>query len=132
MPWTHEQKLAALLRLPWTIHVERDESEGYLVGRVREVPSALATAEDPKDLERELWESLRVSLEVYLDHGDVPPLPAGASRLPWDVEPARYEIAFVKATHRRGEAWDVRHAFARDATAMDPGSVVRSAEPAAT
>ena len=118
MNWTREQKLAALLRLPWTIRVERDEDEGYLIARVAEIPSALATADTDADLERELWESLQVSLEVYLDHGDNVPLPPSAKALPWERPPQAQRPAAPKPTYYRGEVWEKFNAFDADVTAL--------------
>lgn len=105
MAWTDEQKIAALLRLPWTIRVERDPQAGYFVARVMEVPSAIATGETEKELEIDLWESLRASLEVYLTHGDAIPLPAIVHQLPWDARPEQRPTV-VRAKAQRGSAWE--------------------------
>jgi predicted RNase H-like HicB family nuclease len=103
MSWTRQQKLDALLRLPWTVRVEQDEEEGYFIARVIEIPSALATADSREELEGELWDSLRASLEVYLDHGDDIPLPPSVEVLPWEQQPFR-QAGALKATYRPGEA----------------------------
>lgn len=81
--WTTEQKLDALMRLPWTIVPETDSADGSLVAQVREVPDAIATGQSKRELARELWESLRASLEIRLLHGDEIPMPAGRTVLPW-------------------------------------------------
>lgn len=117
MTWTREQKLDSLMRLPWTIRVERDAEEGYLIARVAEIPSALAAADSESSLEYELWESLRVSLEVYLDHADVITLPPSVHSLPWERPPQVRRVTAVKATYHRGNAWEKFDAFAADVTA---------------
>jgi hypothetical protein len=104
MSWTLEQKLSALLRLPWTIQVERSAAEGYLVSRVLEIPSAIATADSEDELEDETWASLRASLEVYLENDDPIPLPPGITALPWDIKVAAPQ--YVHSTLRPGEVWD--------------------------
>lgn len=106
MEWTREQKLAALLLLPWTIRVERDPDEGYMVARVPEVPSAIATANDEAGLERELWESLQLSLEVALDHGDPISLPAQVPVLPWEAKRTGPRVRVLQADLRKGAIWD--------------------------
>lgn len=70
MSWTREQKIAALLRLPWTIRPDKDVDEGYFIARVAEIPSLIATGATPEELERDFWQSLQASLEVSLDYGD--------------------------------------------------------------
>jgi hypothetical protein len=104
MAWTLEQKLTALLRLPWTIRVERNTDEGYFVSRVLEIPSAIATADSARELDRETWASLRTSLEVYLENNDAIPLPPGTKQLPWEVKPPATQY-FLSAL-RPGEVWD--------------------------
>lgn len=121
MTWTREQKLAALLRLPWTIRVERDVDEGYIVARIGEIPSAIATGDTEAELERDLWESLRMSLQVYLDHDDEIPLPVAAKGLPWELKPPAQRVRAIIVARRRGEAWDafdVSDAFDADTTAL--------------
>jgi predicted RNase H-like HicB family nuclease len=84
--WTTDRKLDALMRLPWTLLPERDAVDGTLVIQVAEVPDAIATGRTPRELALDLWQSLRASLEIRLEHGDAIPLPAGRSVLPWDDE----------------------------------------------
>ena len=81
--WSNEQKLDALLKLPWSLRMTQNTEEGYWVMRVEELPAALATAETPHALEGAFWESLRETLSVFLEHGDVIPLPAVVKRYPW-------------------------------------------------
>src|SRR5437588_156096 len=82
--WTREQKLAALMRLPWTVRAEHNATDGYSVARVAELPSVIATGSNDRELARDLWESLQASLSVYLDYDDPLPLPSGA-QLPWEL-----------------------------------------------
>lgn len=78
--WTNEQKIDGLMRLPWSLSVEKDDDG--LVARVAEIPDAIATGANEKALALDLWESLRASLSVRVEHGDPIPLPVG-SVLPW-------------------------------------------------
>lgn len=80
--WTVPDMLGALMRLPWTLHVEKDDEGDLLAASVREVPDAIATGRTDKALAIDLWESLRASLLVRLEHGDPIPLPEGCT-LPW-------------------------------------------------
>ncbi len=105
MAWTREQKLSALLRLPWSIRSEHIRGDAYWVGRVAEIPSAIGTGDSPAELERDLWDSFRASLEVYLDRGDPIPLPPGVSRLPWERGTRPPQPSVVMATYERGEIW---------------------------
>jgi predicted RNase H-like HicB family nuclease len=102
--WTRERKLTALVRLPWTVTTERNADEGYLVARVAELPSVIATGDTEKELARDLWESLEASLAVYVDYGDEIPLPVGQV-LPWELPSAG--PARIVFGHVRGDAWDV-------------------------
>jgi predicted RNase H-like HicB family nuclease len=112
--WTREQKLRALMRLPWTVQTERNPEDGYLVARVVELPSVIATGDTEKELARDLWESLEASLAVYLDYGDEIPLPTGQV-LPWDRSDAA-ETGSVYA-ELRGDAWEVSRESAMSASA---------------
>lgn len=87
--WTDENKIQALLRLPWRFRVERNEDEGYFVARVDEIPSAIATGKTAAELEPALWESLSESLEVLLEFGDPIPLPPTVARYPWEPPKGR-------------------------------------------
>jgi predicted RNase H-like HicB family nuclease len=109
MPWTRQQQLRALLRLPWTIVPSKNESDGYLVARIAELPDVLATGDDDRELMKDLFQSLEASLMVRLDHDDSIPLPAG-SMLPWEQSPDPITTPPAKrlVLHSRpGPAWDV-------------------------
>lgn len=95
--WTKEQKLAALMALPWDVRVERDE-EGDLFARIAEIPDAVADGATERELGRELWQSLYASLVLRLDRGDPIPLPA-KSALPWEMlaSPAWHPASAVAA-----------------------------------
>lgn len=85
--WTRDEKLAALMRLPWTIRVETD-ADGSLIAHVAEMDDATATGARMKDLAIDLWEAIEASLDVRLTHDDPIPLPRGV-KLPWlDSAPA--------------------------------------------
>jgi predicted RNase H-like HicB family nuclease len=84
MPWTPEQKLDALMKLPWTVVSGRNEEDGYYVARVAELEGVLATGATLKELGRDLWESLRSGLACRLEFDDDIPLPAGI-RAPWEL-----------------------------------------------
>lgn len=101
--WNRESKLDALMRLPWTVNVEREE-DGSLFARVAEIPDAIADGDDDRSLARELWDSLRASLAFRLDHGDPIPLPAGRL-LPWEDPKwrANYPTRRISA---KGQAWE--------------------------
>lgn len=80
--WTQEQRLTALMRMPWGIVIERDEDDSSFVIQVREIPDAIGTGADEKLAAIDLWESLRESLRVRLIYGDDLPLPPGTIA-PW-------------------------------------------------
>ena len=95
--WTQEEQLAALMRLPWTLNVETD-IDGSLVVQVGEIHDAIGTGKDVKELARDLWESLRASLDIRLENGDDIPLPRGYALLPWEpgfAEPNQDEEIFL-------------------------------------
>lgn len=105
MPWTQEEKIEALLRLPWTVKTARTE-DGF-VAEVAELPSALATGDTMKLLARDLWDSLKATLTSYLEFNDPIPLPAGVSA-PWEASesPAPRTVAVRRATGSLGgEGW---------------------------
>lgn len=83
MTWTTEQKIAYLLRQPWTIFAETTP-EGDRLLRIKELPSAVASGEDDDALIADFWESLTVTLEAYFAVGTNPPLPANAQSYPWE------------------------------------------------
>ena len=86
--WTNERKLDALLRLPWTLRMDHNVEDGHWSMRVAELPAAIVTAERVEDLEDAFWESLRETLKVFLEHGDVIPLPARVAQYPWEPRQA--------------------------------------------
>jgi|ERR1043166_1013288 predicted RNase H-like HicB family nuclease len=102
MPWTSEQKVEALLRLPWTLSVEKDSS-GDLVAYVREIPGVVATGSSMKALGIDLWQSLKATLECFLEFNDDIPLPPGAS-LPWVGQAAPTEPR-VNRGSLQGDGW---------------------------
>lgn len=100
--WTPQQKLMALMRLPWSLRIERDELDGSLIAEVAEIPDAIATGSTVKELAKDLWESLAASLQIRLEHGDMIPLPPG-SVLPWSEKtPQRIEHVEVRFRQRVG------------------------------
>ena len=114
MPWTDAQRLEALMELPWTIHVETDDTDGSYVAHVAEVPDAIATGATLRDLARDLYESLAASLEVRLHNDDAIPLPAGHT-VPWTTgpyQPRRAHIDLIIGQQRTTSAIDVRWAVA--------------------
>lgn len=82
--WSNQQKLAFLMRLPWSVRVETDPTDLSLFASVAEIPDALADAADDEELLRALWDSLYSSLSVRLEHGDPIRVPSGIV-LPWDA-----------------------------------------------
>jgi len=82
--WSSYQKLMFLLRLPWTVRVERDPVDQTLIAHVDEVPDAIADAPEERERVRELWDSLCASLIVRIDANDPLPVPSGTV-LPWEV-----------------------------------------------
>ena len=91
MEITRDAKLAALLRIPWTVTIEQSD-EGYFVARCLEIPGSIATGGEG-EIEREFWESLRESLACLLDNNDPIPLPPSVSQLPWEVPILRTTLA---------------------------------------
>lgn len=81
--WTSEEKLQALMRLPWSVKLERDPRDGSLIAQVDELPDAIATGDNEQDLARDLWEAIEASLACRLEYGDPLPLPQG-NVIPWE------------------------------------------------
>ena len=98
--WTAQEKLAALMRLPWTLRIT-EEPDGSRVARVEEIPDAIATGRTSKELAVDLWESLAGSLEIRLEHDDPIPLPKG-STLPWEAAQTRVIQRIIR--QRTGES----------------------------
>ncbi len=84
MPWTDDQKLAYLIRLPWTVLVEDGDEPGERVLRIEELPSVIVGGVNARELAEEFWVSLRTSLETYLHYGDRVPVPPRVGPLPRD------------------------------------------------
>ncbi len=105
MPWTAEQKIDALMRLPWSVSTQKSAYGSYLTARIAEVSDAIATAADERSLARELFASLRASLSCRIDYGDEIPLPEGF-QLPWKEaeEPRGVPSLYVLPLHE-GQAW---------------------------
>ncbi|MDP9201739.1 MAG: hypothetical protein M3P26_07380 [Gemmatimonadota bacterium] len=107
MAWTLEQKLSYLLLQPWTI-IPDLTPEGDKLLRVQELPAAVGTGENDEALTADFWESLRSTLEAYLQMGARPPLPAtGVKVLPWEktAKEARLSGTFQMV---RGQTIQVR------------------------
>jgi hypothetical protein len=71
---TREQELTWLMALPWTFTSEASGDPGEFVVRVEEMRDAITIGTED-EVSREIWDSLRASLECRLDHGDAIPLP---------------------------------------------------------
>jgi predicted RNase H-like HicB family nuclease len=82
MTLTPEQanRIETLLRLSWSFEVSRNEEEGYLIARVKELPSVLATGETEEELGTEIWDAMRAALSAYVLDGDEIPMPPGSDR----------------------------------------------------
>ena len=83
MEWTSTQKLRYMVGLNWTVTVERDPDEGYVILRVKELPSVIATGATNDALENDFWESLEATLQAALEFGDPVQLPVG-QKAPWE------------------------------------------------
>ena len=100
--WTSQEKLAALMRLPWSIRVEQEAGGGPLVAHVGELPDAVARGDSIKALGKHLWISLSESLARRLERGESIPLPPGRP-LPWDGPlPSRAESVELRVRQRIG------------------------------
>ncbi len=71
---TRQQEIAWLISLPWTITSEPADDPGEFVVRVAEMPDAIAIGTE-KEVGRDIWDSLRASLECRLDFNDPIPVP---------------------------------------------------------
>ncbi len=87
-----KQRIAELLRLPWTIRVEHDPVDGHMTARVAEIPDAIATGMTDKELSVDLWESLTASLLCRLEFGDPIPVPQASG-------PAAVTASSVRSVH---------------------------------
>jgi len=118
MPWTTEQRIEALLRLPWTIQVDASP-EGDQLLRVAELPSVVGSGADEQQREADLWVSLRASMEAYLHFGDPIPLPPG-SALPWERERRPDFLPIVAAVIRRRQLIEGQSVPEPESTAAAP------------
>jgi len=85
MIWSESDKLAYLVRLPWTIVPQEGDDPGDLVVTCAEIPAAIGTGSNERELERSFWEALRVALRSHLREGDPIPLPRRVRQtLPWE------------------------------------------------
>lgn len=119
MDWTPKQKLKYLSSLNWTVTVERDPDEGYVILRVKELPAVIATGKDNQALEEDFWESLEASLQCALEFGDPIQLPNGG-KAPWEqptqLTPIRNVVfqenvkAYVPQSKQTGSAAAVNRA----------------------
>ncbi len=82
MPWTEEEQLRYLCRLPWTIIAETTPEGDHLL-RANEVPAAVGRGQTSDALLADFWRALRETLAVYLRSGGEFPLPATVRDLPW-------------------------------------------------
>ena len=117
MPWTTEEKLRALLGLPWTIQAADADEPGERVLRVEELPGFLVVG-TPQELDAEFWSALREFLGSFLEYGDPIPLPAGVAALPWERAEEKERRLIVRMG--QGRAWDIEEASAESAGNADP------------
>ena len=75
--WSNEDKVRALLSLPWNVNVEVTR-EGERLAWIDEMPAAAARGSDIPELARALWAALRAVLERSLRDGESITLPRGA------------------------------------------------------
>lgn len=80
---TNDQKVAFLLRAPWTVRSEASPHGPYLVLRIDELPEFVVAGDDPALLTQEFWLALESLLRSYVDEGDPFPLP-DSYRSAWD------------------------------------------------
>lgn len=107
MAWTNEQRLDALMRLPWTITISPSEFGAYLTAVVAELPDAIATGDSERMLAKDVYGAIRASLAARLEFGDDIPAPSG-SDLPWanDAEPRScLPMTLFPVTPADSDAW---------------------------
>jgi predicted RNase H-like HicB family nuclease len=87
MAWTRESQIQHLVRLPWTVVLDRD-ADGDFVATVAELPFLVASGPTEKAASRDLFEALWTAMDAMLEHCDAVPLPHD-ELLPWErgVEP---------------------------------------------
>lgn len=106
MPWTTDEKVEWLLRLPWAIQVVREEDGGYFA-RVENLPSAVADGATSADLDASFWASLRETVRAYLEAGDPIPLPGDVTP-PWERETTAAQPRGRAKMLIRGRVRDIR------------------------
>ncbi|MEX2153049.1 MAG: type II toxin-antitoxin system HicB family antitoxin [Gemmatimonadaceae bacterium] len=99
-----QQRLDALTRQPWTVRVEWDATETCFVARVEEIPDAIATGADERELMLDLWDAIQTSLMSRIDDGDPLPVPKQANKSA--IAAPRRIISFKQSADT--EAWRVR------------------------
>lgn len=100
--WTEEQKLSALMALPWTVIVTAEDDHS-LFAEIAEISDAVADGENERELSRELWNSLYASLTLRLERGDPIPLPPG-QEIPWENRVPVWHPTLTKAPPLIGNA----------------------------
>lgn len=80
-----DRRVESLLRLPWSLRLERNEDDGYLILRVAELPSVLATGADEQSLLADLWHAMRATLRSFLEDGEPVPRPQRGGKVERDA-----------------------------------------------
>ena len=75
--WSNDQKLEALMALPWTLKFGTDAVDGSVTAEVART-EAIAAGKDMKKLSAALYDALSASLASRLEHDD----PSLRCRLP--------------------------------------------------
>ena len=133
-----DEKLALLFRLPWTLSVAPDPSDGSLTAAIAELPEFVASGVDEPSLVEDIHGGLRALFHDYLAQGeDSLPLPVGAV-LPWREDPRVHLLTlglFGEAAvddrlfEKRVE---VGHCPVISTTALGAGPVIAGARPRET
>ena len=86
------------LRLPYTIEVIRDESDGYTgyVARVVELPGCLTQGDDFQELGEMLDEAMRLWIETALEDGQTIPEPR-----PFEDYSGKFVVRVPRSLHRQ-------------------------------
>jgi hypothetical protein len=99
MPWTAEQKVDSLMRLPWTLVAEQADDAGEYMIRVKELPGLLVIG-TKQEINDEFWDALRATLESYLEFEDRYELPPGVKCVPWEAAPPKNFVHRVIARRK--------------------------------
>ena len=127
--WTTNDKVAFLLKLPWTILAEEGDEPGDIVLSIGEIPAAIGTGRTASEVEADLYESLAAVIRVYVSDGDRPPLPKRVlSPLPWESASHEHVHARIRAVMKSGQVSTIEGSRAR--TSRDVLSTERELEPA--